>query len=84
MTHKIWVFAFRFIVAAWPALALVAAPTTAGPTPTHSVDARYCLKVEPHTGSLVETVECWNRAEWADQGVDVDKEWDREGVAVKR
>jgi hypothetical protein len=38
--------------------------------------------VEPVTGTLVERVRCWTRAQWAEQGVDVDKEWAREGVTV--
>jgi hypothetical protein len=32
--------------------------------------------------SLLETVLCWTRAEWAEQGVDVDKDWATEGVAI--
>lgn len=58
-----------------------AGPIPAG-APSASADARYCLRVEPVTGSLVETVQCWTRAEWWDQGVDVDKEWAKEGVDV--
>jgi hypothetical protein len=42
------------------------------------------MHVEPVTGSLVETVQCWTRAEWAEQDVDVDREWAKEGVAVLR
>ncbi len=53
-----------------------------GPSPSDRADARYCLRVLPVTGSLIETVQCWTRAEWDAQGVDVDKEWAREGVAV--
>ena len=30
----------------------------------------------------VQTVQCWTRDEWAEQGVDVDKEWAKEGVGV--
>ena len=50
--------------------------------PSASPDSRYCLRVAPVTGSLVETVQCWTRAEWWDQDVDVDKEWAKEGVEV--
>ncbi|HVF36566.1 MAG TPA: hypothetical protein VNA29_01320 [Sphingomicrobium sp.] len=34
------------------------------------------------TGHLIEPVRCWTREEWAEQGVDVDKEWRREGLRV--
>jgi hypothetical protein len=40
----------------------------------------YCMRLEPLTGTLVERVECWTRLEWADQGVDVDREWATNGV----
>jgi len=40
------------------------------------------MKVDPITGSLIETVQCWTRDQWADQGVDVDKEWAKNGVKV--
>jgi len=82
MTHKLWVVAVSFIVATAPLSAANAGPM-GGPTPSDSADARYCLRVAPATGSLAETVRCWTRAEWADQGVDVDKEWAKEGVAKK-
>ena len=84
MTHALRVVAVSFIVATLPLSAASAGPTSPGPSPTDRADARYCLRVEPHTGSLIETVQCWTRAEWADQGVDVDKAWATEGVAVKQ
>jgi hypothetical protein len=40
----------------------------------------YCMRVDPITGSNVQTTQCWTRDEWADQGVDVDKEWAKNGV----
>ena len=52
------------------------------PSPSDSAWTRYCMKVEPVTGSRVETVECWTRAEWTEQGVDLDKDWEKEGVSV--
>lgn len=42
----------------------------------------YCMHVDPVTGSLVQTVQCWTREEWAQQGVNVDKEWAKNGVKV--
>ena len=54
---------------------------TAG-APAAGPHARYCLRVEAVTGTLTEQVRCWTRRQWDDQGVDVDKEWAREGVKV--
>jgi hypothetical protein len=54
-------------------------PTTA---PPGTEATKYCLRVEAVTGSRLETVECWTRQEWAEQGVDVDREWAKEGVRV--
>ena len=72
---------FGLVVAAAPVAAAnqqqaTTAPVGDGPNP------RYCLHVAPATGSLIETVQCWTRAQWADQDVDVDREWSKEGVAV--
>ena len=71
------------------ALALAAAsaaPAAAAPearvAPAGTSDTRYCMKIEWITGSRLERVKCWTRAEWAAQGVDVDREWPREGVRV--
>jgi uncharacterized protein YjhX (UPF0386 family) len=41
------------------------------------------MRIEAVTGTRIETVECWTREEWAAQGVDVDKDWPKEGVAVE-
>ena len=76
MTHARQLVVFAALLAA-PALAAPGDPAPAG-TPT----TRYCLKVEAATGSRLETIECWTRAEWADQGVDVDADWAKEGVRV--
>ena len=63
------------------AMATVAAQEAAG-APQASPDALYCLRVEAVTGTRLETVQCWTRAEWAENEVDVDKDWAKEGVAV--
>jgi hypothetical protein len=55
-------------------------PTT--PAPSGTADTRYCLKVDALTGSNIETTRCWTREKWTEQGVDVDKEWAKEGVRV--
>ena len=43
---------------------------------------RYCLRVDPITGSHLETIECRTREDWAELGVDVDQEWAQNGVRV--
>ena len=54
-------------------------PTAAPPGTT---ETRYCMRIEAITGSRMEQVRCWTRAEWAEQDVDVDQEWPKEGVRV--
>ena len=55
-------------------------PVATGAAPTGAPQTKYCLRVDPVIGSNVQTVQCWTREEWADQGVDVDKEWAKNGV----
>jgi len=77
MAYKAFAIVSGMILAASPLSA-----TTNSPAPAAGPDAKYCLRVDPITGSLVETIQCWTRAEWADQGVDVDLEWAKNGVRV--
>ena len=83
MAHKAVAVAFGMIVAASPISAASPDQTETTGAPEASADSKYCLRVEPLTGSLIERVQCWTREEWAEQGVDVDKEWAKEGVTVK-
>ncbi len=56
--------------------------TGAPPAPP---DALYCLRTEAVTGTRLEDVQCWTREQWAEQDVDLDKEWAKgEGVGVIR
>ena len=58
-------------------------PDPVPPTaPAGGPETRYCMRVEPQTGSRIESIECWTREEWAVGGVDVDKDWPKEGVKV--
>jgi hypothetical protein len=50
--------------------------------PPGNANTLYCMHVDPITGSNVQTVQCWTRQEWAEQDVDVDKEWAKNGVRV--
>lgn len=79
MAQKELIVAFGLAVAASPLLATNPEPTVA---PAGTTVTKYCMYVEPITGSRIETVECWTRQEWAEQEVDVDKEWAEEGVAI--
>ena len=83
MAYKhLLIAALATIAAAAPLSARHSAPP--GPSPTDDPGTRYCLKVEPNTGSRIETIRCETRFEWALLGVDIDKEWPREGVRVIR
>jgi len=89
MARKYWTLSVGMIAAV--SAAPVAAQPDSGPivlamtgtAPAGGPATRYCMKVDPVTGSLIETVECWTRDQWADQGVDVDREWARNGVKVE-
>jgi hypothetical protein len=77
--------ALKGLIIAVGTLAAIAAPVAAqdmGPAPTGTPDTKYCMKIEAPTGSRAERVECWTRWEWLDQGVDVDRDWPKEGVTV--
>lgn len=82
MAHKKLIVALTMIVAASPVSAALPQPTRE-PAPTADASARYCLRVEPVTGSRIETIECNTRDEWAQLDVDVDQEWAENGVRVE-
>jgi hypothetical protein len=66
--------------------ALTLTPAAAQPTstgaPAGTPTTRYCLRVDPITGSRLETIQCRTRADWASLEVDVDQEWAENGVKV--
>jgi hypothetical protein len=80
MAHKTLAIALSMIVATSPLMASQPEPPTT-PAPAGNAHTRYCLRVEL-TGSNIEPVRCWTREKWAEEGVDVDKEWAREGVTT--
>ena len=69
---------FALVLAAAPAAGQYPAPPPAAPPGTP--ETIYCMHIEAITGTRLEELKCWTRAEWAEQGVDVDKEWAKEGV----
>ena len=81
MAHKGLIVAFGLIVAASPVSASSPEPIPTEGAPAAGPDARYCMRIEI-TGSRIEEVKCWTRAKWAEEEVDVDKEWANEGVRV--
>ena len=80
MAHKGLIVALSMIAFASPVMASQPDQPTATTAPAGTPDTRYCLRVDPLPGQLVQTVQCWTRAEWADQDVDVDREWASNGV----
>lgn len=58
-----------------------AALAQSAPAPEGTATTRYCMRVTL-TGHVIEPIRCWTRDQWAEQGVDLDREWAREGVKV--
>ena len=50
--------------------------------PPGNASTLYCMHVDPMPGSNVQTIQCWTREQWAEQDVDVDNEWAKNGVKV--
>ncbi len=82
MANRKWVIALGAILASSPVAASQPEPGPMTEAPAGTPQTRYCMRIEAVTGTRIETVECWTREEWAAQGVDVDKDWSKEGVAV--
>ncbi|NUT01496.1 MAG: hypothetical protein HOP96_11015 [Sphingomonas sp.] len=79
MAHRKSILALSAIIAA-PVSAASLYPGPGTPAPAGTPDTLYCMHIEAITGSRLEKTKCWTRAEWAEQGVDVDRDWAREGV----
>ena len=82
MARKLIVASLGLLVAASPGLAASLQPAPPAQAPPGGPQTLYCMRVDPITGSLVQTIQCWTREEWAEQDVDVDKEWAKNGVKV--
>ena len=80
MAHALLIGLSTLIAASAATANTQPADMTAAPAGTP--ETRYCMRVEPQTGSRIESIECWTREEWAEGGVDVDKDWPKEGVRV--
>lgn len=82
MAYGKFVLALSIIVAASPVAATQPGRAVATGAPAAPADARYCLRVEPITGTRLETIQCRTREEWARLEVDVDQEWAENGLRV--
>jgi hypothetical protein len=82
MAYKELLVALSMIACASPVSAELPGPTGEATAPAAGPGARYCLRVDPATGSRIETIRCETRETWAELDVDVDKEWATEGVRV--
>lgn len=51
--------------------------------PPGAPQTRYCLRVEPVTGSHIPGVACLTREEWAEGNVNIDKVWAEDGVGIE-
>ena len=80
MPHKQLLIALGMIGGA-PVSASIQDPAPAM-APAASPDALYCMRIEPIVGSRLEEVKCWTREQWAQNEVDVDQDWAKEGVAI--
>ena len=80
MAHGKLVLALSVIAATTPAWAArEGRPATA---PAGTPETKYCMRIVASTGTLVEQTKCWTREQWAKRGVDVDKDWPKEGIRV--
>ena len=80
MAYKASLLPLSILAAASPVSATVQDPAQMSGAPQGTSETQYCMRVEAVTGTRIEEVKCWTRAEWADRGVDVDVDWAEEGV----
>jgi hypothetical protein len=78
-----FVIALGMIATASPVAAAEPDMAPGAGAPSAPADARYCLRIEPNTGSRIETIQCETREGWVELGLDLDKEWAEEGVRVE-
>lgn len=81
MAYSKIIVALGMIAAASPVSATSQYPVPAE-APAGTSETRYCMRIEAITGSRIEELKCWTRQEWAEQEVDVDRDWGKEGVRV--
>jgi hypothetical protein len=82
MAYKHMLFVLSVVALASPLYASQLQPRQQPGAPDAPPEARYCLRVDPVTGSKIETIRCETRETWAQLEVDVDVEWAANGVRV--
>ena len=82
MAHMGLIVALGMIAAATSATASIQEPAETVGAPQGTPDTLYCMRIEAIVGSRLEEVKCWTRQQWAENEVDLDKEWAKEGVAI--
>jgi hypothetical protein len=82
MAYKHKLFFLSVVALASPLYASQLQPPQQPGAPAAPPEARYCLRVDPVTGSKIETIRCETRETWAQLEVDVDVEWAANGVRV--
>lgn len=82
MVQRALAAALSVILAASPVSAHSSQDQTAG-APPGNAETKYCLRVEPITGSLIPSVACLTREEWAEGNVNVDVAWAEDGVRIE-
>ena len=69
MFQKISIASAAAILAAVP----LAAPASAADAPRRTAETKYCIEYEAIVGTLINRVDCMTKAQWALEGVDVEK-----------
>ena len=82
MVHRALAAALSVIAATSPVSAQNSEDQTTG-APPGNAETRYCLRVEPITGSNIPGVACLTREEWAEGNVNVDRAWAEDGVRIE-
>ena len=72
----------QLLVAVGMMLAAVAGVSRGYGAPPAPPTTKYCLSMEPITGSRIVTVQCRTRDEWAALEINVDEEWRENGVRL--
>jgi hypothetical protein len=83
MAHKALIGALATVLAASPLAANVSQPEGTPGAPPGGPDTKYCLRVEPITGSHIPSIACLTREEWAEGNVNVDLVWAEDGVGIE-
>jgi hypothetical protein len=82
MAYKQPLFALAIMAAASPLWASQPESLPRPGAPAAPPTALYCLRVDPITGTRMETIQCRTREEWAALEIDVDREWADNGVKI--